>query len=97
MTPRELKGYAAREAVTARVVSDGSRDYVLEVVSENGVGLLRNRSGRTLRFRSLGEIRDVLGRCGVEHAVIRQRVADDEVCFSGSAPSFHELPLRVSH
>lgn len=97
MTPRELKRYAARSAVTASVVSDGSRDYVLEVVSDSGAGLLRNRAGRTLRFRSLAEIRDVLGRCGVEHAVIRQRVADDEVCYAGSAQAFHELPLRVSH
>ena len=96
MTPRELKAYAARRPVKARVVSDGCRDYVLEVVSDRVAGLLRHRSGRTLRFRSLGEIRDVLGRCGVDEAVICQRVADDEVCHPGVSPAFHELPLRAS-
>ena len=96
MTPRELKGYAARQAVKARVVSDGCRDYVLEVVSDRGAGLLKHRSGRTLKFRSLGEIRDVLGRCGVDNAVICQRLADDEVCHPGARPQFHELPLRAA-
>ena len=96
MTPRELKAYAAREPVSVRVVSDGCRDYVLEVVSQHGAGLLRHRSGKTCRFRNLGEVRDVLGRCGVEHAVICQRVADDEVCTAGNAPSFHELPLVMA-
>lgn len=95
MTPRQLKHAAAGQSITARIVSDGCRDYVVEVVSNSGAGLLRHWRGRTLRFRSLGEIHQLLHRCGVRDTVLRQRVADDEAAAGG--PVFHDQPLSVRH
>lgn len=95
MTPRQLKAAAAREPVQVRVVSDGCRDYVVEALSPTGAGLLRDRSGRALRFRNLGQVHRVLKRCGVRHTVLRQRVADDEACAGEAA--FHDLPLALPH
>ena len=95
MTPRQLKQVAATVPVSARIVSDGCRDYVVEVVSDHGAGLLRHRRGKTLRFRSLGEIHELLRHCGVREAVLRQRVADDET--SSVPSSVHDLPLSRPH
>ena len=95
MTPRQLKQAATAQPMQARIVSDGCRDYVVEVVSGTGAGLLRHWRGRTLRFRSLGEVHQLLHRCGVRDAVLRQRVADDEVAVG--SPIFHDQPLSVRH
>ena len=92
MTPRQLKHVAAASPIKARIVSDGCRDYVVEVVSPSGAGLLRHWRGRTLRFKSLGEIHQLLDRCGVRDTVLRQRMADDEAAVGG--PVFHDQPLR---
>ena len=94
MTPRQLKQAAADKPIQARIVSDGCRDYIVEVVSRNGAGLLRHWRGRPLRFRSLGEIHQLLHRCGVRDAVLRQRVADDEA--AAGAAVFHDQPLRAA-
>lgn len=95
MTPRQLKQEAARRSVKARVVSDGCRDYVVEVVLDSGAGILRHRRGRPLTFRSLGEVHRLLNRCGVQETVLRQRLADDEAC-PGQA-HIHDQPLAVRH
>ena len=96
MTPRQLKRRASRESVQARVLSDGCRDYVVEVRSEYGAGLLRRRGGRPMRFRSLAEVHQMLNRCGVSDAVLCQRVAHDEACTAGAGSFFSELPLSVA-
>ena len=93
MTPRQLKHVATRQPIRARVVADGCRDYIVEVLSEGGAGLLRHRRGEPMRFRSLGQVHDVLNRCGVREAVIRQRVADDEATAGHLGAHFHDLPL----
>jgi hypothetical protein len=95
MKPRQLKLAAADQPIRAHIVSDGCRDYVVEVVSRSGAGLLRHWRGRTLKFRSLGEIHQLLHRCGVRDAVLRQRVADDEA--ASGQPMFHDQPLTVRH
>ena len=95
MTPRQLKQAAATQPVKARIVSDGCRDYVIEVVSGSGAGLLRHWRGGTLKFKSLGEIHQLLNRCGVRDTVLRQRVADDEAAVGSSI--FHDQPLSVRH
>ena len=96
MTPRQLKRRAGREPVQARVVSDGCRDYVIEVVSQHGAGLLRRRGGRPMRFRNLAEVHQLLGRCGVSDAVLRQRVAHDEACLADGESCFSELTLKFA-
>jgi len=84
--------------VRAHIVSDGCRDYVVEVVSNIGTGLLRHRGGNPLKFRCLAEARRVLSRCGVGHAVLRQRLAHDEACTATNAASgarFHDHPFPM--
>lgn len=93
MTPRQLKHAAAKKPVAARIVSDGCRDYVVELVSQHGAGLLRRSRGSTLKFRSLGEAHRLLDRCGVHKVVLRQRVADDEAADAAKSPGFHDIPL----
>jgi len=95
MTPRELKAVAARRDVRARVISDGCRDYIVEVLTDRGAGLLRRSRRDTMRFRSLGEVHQVLHRCGIEDIVLRHRVAQDEA--SGHfTESYHDQPLKVA-
>ena len=93
MTPRQLKQLASRVAVRACIVSDGCRDYVVELDCQNGAGLLRHRRGKTLRFRSISEAHQLLARCGVHHTVLRQRVADEEVGMPYAGYRFHDLPI----
>lgn len=83
----------------ARIVSDGCRDYLVEVVSNSGAGLLRHWRGGVLKFRSLAEAHRVLSRCGVTETVMRQRVTDDETCVRSGAVAggtrFHDFPLTM--
>jgi hypothetical protein len=95
MQPRDLKRLASQRDVQARIVSDGCRDYLVEVVTGTGAGMLRERTGRLARFRSLGETHQLLRRCGVEDAVLRHRIAQDEASGDGAAP-FHDQPIRIA-
>ena len=96
MTPRQLKRLALHEDVRAHIISDGCRDYVVEIVGENGAGLLRRR-GRPVRFRSLSEANDKLKKCRVRHAVLRHRAAHDEACtFPSGAARYDDLPLTMA-
>ncbi len=96
MTPRELRHAASRNTVNARIISDGCRDYIVEVVSQTGAGLLRHPRGNVLRFKSLVEARGMLASCGAKNVVLRQRVADDETGSSASQVGFHDLPVARS-
>jgi len=98
VTPRQLRRVAARTPVRAHIVSDGCRDYVVEVVSSSGAGLLRHRRGNSLTFRSLADACRLLSRCGVDDAVLRHRVAHDEACAlkdPAFGTGFHDLPLAM--
>ncbi len=101
MTRRELKRRATRGAAAApsvRVVSDGCRDYVIEIVDGTSAQLLRKRNGAIERIRNLGEACAVLRDCRVPRAVLRHRCAHDEAMAgvaSGGAP-FSELPLTLT-
>lgn len=95
MTPRRLKQLAAGQPIAARVLCDGCRDYLIEVSAADSIGILRDRHGRALRFRSLGEVHDLLSRAGVREAVIRQRVAHDEVGAADEPARFHDQPIAI--
>ncbi|MCR9258836.1 MAG: DUF6482 family protein [Pseudomonadaceae bacterium] len=96
MTPRQLKRLALREDVHAHIISDGCRDYVVEIIAENGAGLLRRR-GQPLRFRSLSEAQGRLKKCRVSRAVLRHRVAHDEACtFPYEIARYDDLPLTMT-
>ena len=96
MTPWQLRRLAASTPVTASIISDGCRDYVVEIRRPSGAGLLRNRwSGRRpYRFQSLAEARRLLNRCRVRDVRLRCRVAADEATAGGSEQAaFSELKL----
>lgn len=96
MTPWQLRRLAASAPVTASIISDGCRDYVVEIQRPNGAGLLRTQwSGRRpYRFRSLAEARNLLHRCRVNDVRLRCRVAADEATAGGSGQAaFSELKL----
>jgi hypothetical protein len=98
LTRRALKRLASSEAIKACVISDGCRDYVVEVLGASGAGLLRNRRGRVERFRNLGEVRQALRDCPLSSVVLRQRVAHDEAASGLSLADcgFSEMPLNAS-
>ena len=97
LTRRAVRRLARGDEVTACVISDGCRDYVVEVLGQSGAGLLRTRRGRVERFRNLGEVRRDLQACRVSRAVLRQRVAHDEAASGLSLADcgFSEMPLNV--
>jgi len=94
MRLRDCRKSARRHAARAVIISDGCRDYVVEVHQENGTGILTDHRGRTLRFSSLANAKHaVRWAAQVELAV---RVAADEACAgdTATAPGFSHLPLN---
>lgn len=78
MKLRDFKKYARQHHAKAVIISDGCRDYVIEIHQSNGAGLLTDRHGRALRFASLAEAKDIVSAAHeVELAV---RIAADEAC-----------------
>ena len=93
MTLRQFKHLAGAQPVRAVIVSDGCRDYVVELHTDTGAGLLTDWRGNRRRFRSLADAkRAVRGAHGVELAV---RIAADEACAGAPTPSaaFARMPL----
>lgn len=70
---------ACRKAETkAVIISDGCRDYVVEVSHPQGKDVLADRQGRPLRFASLGQARR---KFDCAHEVrLAVRIAADEAC-----------------
>ncbi len=97
MTRKDLRKHVQRGDFRAVVLSDGCRSYLIEIRSNCGAGLLRDRRGAPMVFRSLGEVHSVMRECGVEDIVLRQRLAHDEVdALSAEQPAFHDQPLKVA-
>lgn len=76
----ELKKLARSEAPTARIISDGCRDYVVEIHQPAGAGVLQDWRRRTLRFKSLEDAKRTLKRAKVSEIKLAMRVAADEAC-----------------
>ena len=82
MTPSVFRRVARRQPLQAIVLSDGCRDYLVEVRSKNGAGLITDRKGRPKRFTSLSLAKNaVRGAYEVRLAV---RIAADEACAADS-------------
>lgn len=78
MKLRDFKKFARQHSAKAVIISDGCRDYVVEIHQSNGAGLLTDRRGRALRFASLAEAKDAVSMAAqVDLAV---RIAADEAC-----------------
>lgn len=98
MTPRQLKRIGRQRPVSTRIIADGCRDYLVEVSSTFGAGLLTDRRGDRLRYRSLVEVYEVLRRCGIERSILSQRVAHDETIGGGGRhepAEFADMPVTV--
>lgn len=98
MNVAELKRASRAGNVRARVISDGCRDYVVQIDHGAGGSLLCNRIKRPMRFRSLGEANALLNRYNVMDRRLAIRIADDEAglpaeaCMPASS-SFNDVPL----
>ena len=99
MTLSELKQLVKRRPdARAAIISDGCRDYVVEIHQQHGAGLLQDRKRRPMRFRSLAEATTAIKRARVGRITLKTRIAADEACAGATVahPGFDELPLTSS-
>jgi len=75
---RDFRKYARQQPARAVIISDGCRDYVVEIHQPNGAGLLTDRRGRALRFASLAEAKDTVSLAAEVQLAVR--IAADEAC-----------------
>ncbi len=99
MTLWELKRSVREQPTTATIISDGCRDYVVEIQRTNGAGLLRDRRGRTVRFASLAEAKRTMQKADVADICLSVRIAADEACAGPSAnePQFATIQLATNY
>ena len=95
MTPWQLRKAARAGGLTARIISDGSRDYFVEIARDNGAGVLRSRWTGAIRFKSLCQVRSFLTRRNVQDIRLLSRVADEEAG-QPQASSWGFAELRLS-
>lgn len=94
MTPAQLRRAAKNQEVTARIISDGCRDYFVEIERPSGAGVLRRRWKGPMRFKSLSEVHHLLNQCRVKDVLLVSRVADDEAgCPPGIQSPSHPMPI----
>ena len=78
MNLSEFRRWSRKTETKAVIISDGCRDYVVEVTHPQGKDVLADRQGRPLRFASLGQARR---NVGCAHEVrLAVRIAADEAC-----------------
>ena len=97
MTPGKLRNAARRQDITARILSDGCRDYFVEIARDARRSVLRNRWRRPLKFKSLAEAHQMLARHHVQDIRLVSRVADEEAGQpQGGGWGFAELHVRAA-
>ncbi|MEM7098643.1 MAG: hypothetical protein AAF541_10335 [Pseudomonadota bacterium] len=94
MTLSDFRRLARREEIGARIISDGCRDYVVEIRRGQAAGVLTDRKGRRKRFASLSEAKRAVKRAQTIHFAIR--VAADEACAGQSASDSGFATLQLS-
>ncbi len=95
MTLSELKRSVREQQTAATIISDGCRDYVVEIQHASGAGILRDRKGRTLRFPSLAEAKRAMQRVAVADISLSVRIAADEACAGPSASEAQFATLQL--
>lgn len=70
--------------VSANIISDGCRDYVVSIKREEGTDLMRTWRGQVRRFASLADAKNALRRKKVGDITLLMRVAADEACAGSS-------------
>jgi hypothetical protein len=93
----DLKRLAKARPTSATIISDGCRDYVVEVQQPQGAGILQDRRGRTLRFRSLAEASHTVRRAQVQDIVLATRIAADEACAGPTLQNSGFARVRLGH
>ena len=78
MRAADIKSLARKQTVDAVIISDGCRDYVLELHTANGAGLLTDRKGKRRRFASLAQAKRAVRRATSVRLAVR--IAADEAC-----------------
>ncbi len=97
MNVAQLKRLGRSGDVSARVISDGCRDYVVQIEHGASRGLLCNRLNRPLRFKSLTQAHALLARYNVTDVLLTVRIADDEVGQTDTTrAAFNDLPLAAT-
>lgn len=66
--------------VSANIISDGCRDYVVSIKREEGTDLMRTWRGQVRRFTSLANAKNALHRKKVGDIKLSIRIAADEAC-----------------
>ncbi len=97
MTLKALKKLARKKALSAVIISDGCREYVVEVRHANGAGTLRDWRGRTRRFKALAQAQRVLRSAGVGEVALAVRIAADEACAGPALADSGFSTLSLSH
>ena len=72
------------DGVSANIISDGCRDYVVAVEKFRGTELIRNWRGQVRRFASLAEAKRAVRGANVSEIKLSIRVAADEACVGES-------------
>ena len=96
MTLTELKRSVREQPTAATIISDGCRDYVVEIHRASGAGILRDRNGRTLRFPSLAEAKRAMRKAEINDISLSVRIAADEACAGPSANEPQFATLRIT-
>jgi hypothetical protein len=93
MKLRDFRKFARTRPARAVIISDGCRDYVIEIHQPHGAGLLTDRHGRPLRYSSLAEAKHTVRRASEVHLAVR--VAADEACAGDATQGaqFSHVPL----
>ncbi len=97
MTLNALKKLARKKALSAVIISDGCRDYVVEIRHANGAGTLQDWRGRTSRFKALAEAQRVLRSARVADVSLAVRIAADEACAGPVLSDSGFSTLSLSH
>ena len=84
MNIQDFRRLARKKRLTAIIISDGCRDYLVDIHSEHGAGALTDRKGRRLRFGSLDQAKRAIKAAA--NIQLAMRVAADEAC-GGDTPN----------
>ena len=78
MTNAQVKRLTGKGTIDAVIVSDGCRDYVVELHTANGGHMLTDRNHRPRRFASLDLAKRAVKRATSVRLAVR--IAADEAC-----------------
>ena len=78
MRTSQVKRLARKDTVDAVIISDGCRDYVIELHTTKGADLLTDRKDRPRRFASLAQAKRAVKRASSISLAVR--IAADEAC-----------------